>query len=439
MKKFFLLMLVFASLTTVSSAQSVIALFNSANEFFDRMREEKYKEAHAFFDESVQTKITEANLQELWTRMVADIGKAQSADAIQSRVQNEYFVVTVNGKFERGEQNFMVVFNKTNKIVGLFLQPKSASAAYRLPAYADTASYKEQQVYVQTPGHQLAAVITTPKNVSRFPIVVMVHGSGPGDMDETVGPNKPFKDLAAGLASKGIGSIRYVKRTLIYQNEFGGAFTVKEEVIDDAVAAINMAKTVAGADPKQVYLLGHSLGGMLAPRIGTIVPDLKGLILAAAPARKLTDVIADQNRYAYSLSNDTTAEGKERLQKALGEVEHSRITKVGTMKPDSSILGLPASYWADLNSFDQVAAAKNAKQRIFILQGGNDFQVSDTDYKLWESALGKKKNVTLKLYPTLNHLLSSQPSKGTVAQYQTLANVDAGLIIDLAAWIKQPK
>ncbi|PST83736.1 dienelactone hydrolase [Pedobacter yulinensis] len=439
MKKYFLLTFVCLCLTSVSFAQSVITLFNSANEFFDRMREEKFQEAHAAFDESVKTKLTEANLKELWTRMAAEMGKAESLDAVQSRAQDEYFVVTVNGKFEKGEQNFLVVFNKTNKIVGLFLQPKSASAAYKLPAYADTASYKEQQVYIQTPGHQLAAVITTPKNRTRFPMVVMVHGSGPGDMDETVGANKPFKDLAAGLASKGIGSVRYVKRTLIYQNEFGGAFTVKEEVLDDAVAALTMARGVAGADPKQLYLLGHSLGGMLAPRIATLVPDLKGLVLAAAPARKLTDVIADQNRYAFSLVKDTTAEAKAGLQKALTEVERSRISKIGTMKADSAILGLPAAYWADLNSYDQVALAKNLKQRILVIQGGNDFQVTETDYKIWENTLGKKKNATLKLYPTLNHLFSSQAAKGTMAQYQTAANVDAALVIDLANWISQPK
>ena len=125
---------------------------------------------------------------------------------------------------------------------------------------------------------RLAAIITTPKGATNFPMVVLVHGSGPSDLDGTVGPNKPLKDIADGLACKGIGSIRYVKRTVVYAAEFGKAFTVKEEVLDDAVAAIALAKTVKGADVKSIYVLGHSLGGMLAPRIATLVPDIKGII-----------------------------------------------------------------------------------------------------------------------------------------------------------------
>ncbi|MFD2583561.1 DUF3887 domain-containing protein [Pedobacter vanadiisoli] len=433
-----LLFIIALLFTTSAFSQNVIQLFNSANDFFKLLQEEKFTNAHAFFDDTLKTKLTEENLKKLWIDIGAKYGKAESFDAIQSKAQGEFFAVTVEGKFANGDQNFIVGFNKMQKIVGIFLAPSKKVTTYLKPAYVDTALYVEKSVYIGPAGKQVAAIITTPKNVKNFPMVVFVHGSGPADMDETVGANKPFKDLAGGLASKGIGSVRYVKRTLIYPNEFVSPYTVKEEVLDDAGAAIAIAKTAVGADPKNIFVFGHSLGGMLAPKMATLSPDLAGIILAAAPARKLTDVIVDQNQYMFDQANDTTAAFKKQLADAMIEIDKSRISQLGTtIKPDSIILGLPAKYWADLNSYNQVVTAKSlSKPRIYVLQGGNDFQVSKTDFDLWNEALGKKKNVTLKFYPDLNHLLSPQSGKGTMAQYQAAASVSDVLVNDLVLWIK---
>ncbi|MFA6275519.1 MAG: alpha/beta fold hydrolase [Pedobacter sp.] len=430
-----ILLIALLLISTVSFSQNVLSLFGKANQFFTLLEEGKFDTAHAYFAESEQTKISVDNLKQLWGSVKTKLGKTESLEAIQSKIQGQYYVVIVNGKFEKDEQDFMLAFDKSEKLVGLFMAPKAVT--YTKPSYAaDTTLYQEKSVYLQSPGHQLATIITTPKNVKNFPVVVLVHGSGPGDMDETVGPNKPLKDLALGLASKGIATIRYVKRTLIYPNDFGGAFTVKEEVMEDALAAVTLAKTLPGVDLKNIYLLGHSLGGMLAPRLATMAPDLKGIILAAAPARKLTDIILDQNKYMFELTKDTTQATKDKLQEAIGTIEQSRVSQLGSMKPDSLVIGLPASYWVDLNSYDQVAVAKKIKQRILVFQGGNDFQVSEIDYNLWNTALSKKSNATLKLYPELNHLLSPQTEKGTMAQYQVPVNVSEKLIDDIAIWIK---
>jgi dienelactone hydrolase len=423
--------------TTTAFSQNVIQLFNSANDFFKVLQEEKFNDAHAFFDDTLKTKLSEENLKKLWFDIGTKYGKPESFDAIQSKAQGQFFAVTVEGKFANGAQNFILGFNKAQKIVGIFLAPAKSNVAYAKPVYADTNLYSEKQVYVGVAGKQLAAIVTTPKNVKNFPMVVFVHGSGPSDMDETIGANKPFKDLAGGLASKGIGSVRYVKRTLVYPNEFSKPYTVKEEVLDDAAAAIVAAKAVVGANPKSIYVFGHSLGGMLAPKLAATSPDVAGIILAAAPARKLSDIIAEQNKYMFDLSKDTTAENKKYLDDAIVQINKSRITQLGTtIKPDSSILGLPAKYWVDLNTYNQVNTAKSLTKKIYVLQGGNDFQVSKTDFDLWNSALSKKKNVTLKYYPDLNHLLSPQTEKGSMGQYQTPVNVAEGLVNDLAVWIK---
>ncbi|MFW0716059.1 DUF3887 domain-containing protein [Pedobacter sp. N23S346] len=433
-----ILIIVALLFTTSAFSQNVIQLFNNANDFFKLLQEEKFADAHATFDDTLKTKLTEDALKKLWFDMATKFGKPESFDAIQSRAQGEFFAITVEGKFSNGNQNFIVGFNKAQKIVGIFLAPSKTATAYLKPSYADTSLFIEKSVYIGAAGKQLAAIITTPKNAKNFPVVVFVHGSGPSDMDETIGANKPFKDLASGLASKGIGSVRYVKRTLVYPNEFSTVYTVKEEVLDDAAAAIAMAKTIPGADAKQVYVFGHSLGGMLAPRMVSTAPDLAGIILAATPARKLTDIIIEQNQYMFDLSKDTTAANKTQLNEAIKEINKSKISQLGTtIKPDSVILGIPAKYWADLNAYNQVTTAKAlSKQRIYVLQGGNDFQVSKTDFDLWNVALGKKKNAMLKYYPTLNHLLSEQTEKASTAQYQIPKSVSEVLVNDLATWIK---
>ena len=433
MKKTFLFAL-FLLFSTVAFSQNVISLFGKAGQFFELLEGEKYTEAHQFFSETEQAKITADNLKDLWANIKTKFGKVQSIDPIRSKVQGDFYTVTCDGQFEKDAQEFVLVFDKAEKLVGIFMPPKAAS--YVPPTYADTTLYQEKSVYLTSGKHQLAAIITVPKKATNFPIVVLVHGSGPGDMDETVGPNKPLKDIAIGLATKGIGSVRYVKRTLVYPGEFNVAFTVKEEVTDDALAAVALAKTVKGADIKNIYLLGHSLGGMLAPRLSTLTPDLKGIIMLAAPARKLTDVIVEQNQYMFALAKDTTAAAKKGLQDVIASLGATRLTKLDKVKPDSIILGLPASYWIDLNNYDQVATAKKLTKRIFIAQGGNDFQITQNDYNLWNTALNKKPTVRLKFYPEINHLLSPQTAKGDVSQYQVPVNVSEQLITDMANWIK---
>lgn len=436
MKKIILLFFaLFLSITGFS--QGVLSLFNRSDDFFKLMEQEKFTEAYAFFDESAQSKITTENLEAIWKNLHTNYGKVLSTDVIQSKAEGEFFAVSVDVKFEKETQGFLLVFNKSEKMVGLFPRQKSNQQSYLRPAYADTNAYKEKEIYIKTAGHSLVGVLTTPAKGTNFPIVVLLHGSGPSDMDETVGPNKPFKDLAAGLATKGIASIRYVKRTLAYAGEFTKIFTVKEEVTDDALAAIALARTIPGADKKKIYLFGHSMGGMLAPKLATLAPDLNGLILAATPARKLTDIIDDQNRYSASQVKDTTGAVKKQLEEALKETAKTRITKLGLVKPDSLLLGLPAAYWVDLNLYDQVGTAKKlVKQKMMIVQGGFDFQVSTQDYQIWNAALGKKKNVTLKLYPDLNHLLSPQKEKGNMVQYGIPVSVSEVLVNDIATWIK---
>ncbi|MBM3400776.1 MAG: alpha/beta fold hydrolase [Bacteroidetes bacterium] len=430
------ILLVLLLISQFSFSQSIVNLINRADLFFDTMDKGNFEEAHGFFDESVKGQITSDELKLFWLRLENSLGNYESVNGARNSARGEYFEVILTCGFTKGSQTFTFVFNKSEKLLGFFVTPVAAEAEYSAPAYSDTTLFSEKEIIIKFEGGQMAGLFTAPKKLSNFPVVVMVHGSGPSDMDETVGPNKPFKDIAAGLAANGIGSIRYVKRSMVYPRSFTKAFTVKDEVIDDALSAISLAATLPGVNPSQIYLLGHSLGGMIAPRIATMAPTLNGIILAAAPARKLSDLIAKQNAFVYKASGDTTAAGKQQFIKSSNEIDKSRLLKLGDLAPDSIILGAPASYWVDLNNYDQLGTAKRIKNRIFILQGAYDFQVSVQDFNIWRTTLAANKNASFKLYPNLNHLLSVQKEKGTGVQYRTPANVSPDLINDISIWIK---
>ena len=422
-------------ISSAAFGQGILAYINTANAFFDEMSAGKFVEAQAYFDVSVKDKISAENLKSAWSQITANLGTLEGIDGAQNKAQGEYQIVIFDCKFSKGSQGFQFVFNKEQKLMGFFILPKKPNTTYNLPAYADTTRYKEKLITVASGKYNLPAMLTIPKDSVKVPVVIFVHGSGPADMDESVGAQKPFKDIAAGLGSKGIATLRYVKRTVLYGNEFNKAFTTKEEVTDDALAMIEFAKTIPEVDPQQIYVFGHSLGGMLAPRIATLSPDLKGIILAAAPAKKLQDISIEQNNYLYSLGKDTTKAGKEGLANALKELNFAKTITDKSLPADSLVLGLPAAYWADLNDMNQVDLAKKLKIRTFIIQGGNDFQVGTQDFNLWVAGLKGKKNVDSKLYPMLNHLFSFSSEKGNISQYQEPLHVDQPVIDDLVSWI----
>ena len=284
----------------------------------------------------------------------------------------------------------------------------------------------------------LPGVLTLPATAAPVPAVVLVHGSGPGDRDETVGANAPFRDLAAGLSARGIAVLRYDKRTKVVPLSFiGRAFTVDDEVVLDAVAAVAFLRTQAGVDPSRIVVAGHSLGGILAPRIAGRDASVAGIVLmAGATRRSLPDMIVAQLDYLGSLPGaDTTALAAQRV--ALGAaVQRVRALTPADAATTTPIAGAPASYWLDLAAYDVVAATRALAIPILVLQGGRDYQVPPGDVDDWLCAVGPRPGLTAKRYPALNHLLIAGEGPSSPAEYGTPGTVDANLMDDLADWVK---
>ena len=333
-----------------------------------------------------------------------------------------------------------VVFDTNGRVTGLFFLPSQGYVG-DIPSYAMTNTFHETEFTVGQGEWQLPGTLTLPgTNSGPWPAVVLVHGSGPGDRDETGGANKPFRDLAWGLATKGIAVLRYEKRTKKYaarfKEKYPGHFTVREETIDDALNAVAQLRNTKGIDPKRIFVLGHSLGGMLAPKIGQTDTNLAGLILLAGSTRPFEDVIVEQTRYLISVNGAPSAEGEAYLAKVQSDV--AKLKKLTAADVSSSVIlfGAQPVYWLDLRRYDPLGVAKRLKQPLLVLQGGRDYQVTQVDFNRWKEALGSQPKVTFKFYPKLNHQFVAGEGKSKPDEYEQAGHVAEPVVTDMAEWIK---
>jgi uncharacterized protein len=281
----------------------------------------------------------------------------------------------------------------------------------------------------------LPGTLSLPRGRERVPAVVLVHGSGPNDRNETIGPNRPFQDLAQGLASRGVAVVRYEKRTKIYGPRVAShqRFTVREEVIEDAVAAVALlrARTEIAAD--RIVVVGHSLGGMLAPRIAEEGPSIAGLVIMAGATRPIHELMIEQLEYMASLDGPPGAAALDEIAKVKAAAARARVAKADDLGPP--ILNAPPAYWADLNAYDAAATAGRLTLPMLILQGGRDYQVTAKDLDRFKAALAGHANATIRGFPMLNHLFMAGEGKSRPEEYDRLGHVDAAVIEAIAGFI----
>jgi dienelactone hydrolase len=306
-----------------------------------------------------------------------------------------------------------------------------AAASWRPPEYSAT-KVVEQAVTVGPLA--LPGTLVRPEGTGPFPAAVLVHGSGPNDADETLGPNKPFRDLALGLAAHGIATIRYEKRTHAHPATFtpDHQYTVNEEAVDDAVAAVRLAAGTPGLDGKRVWVIGHSWGGTLGPRIAAASPEVAGVVILAGSTRPLEDLLVEQMAYLQGPGSPGVA-AAEATARAV------RDPKLGAAQV-VDVLGakLPGSYFLDLRAYDPAKTAAKLHVPILVLWGERDYQVRRADYDGWAHALAGHPHTRLKTYPSLNHLFEDGHGPSRPEEYQRPDMHVAGEVVtDIAAFINK--
>ena len=386
-------------------------------------------------DETMQKSTTADQLSELWAATLQSIGAPGKASVgVYGKFQG-YDAVEISIECTLYKLNVTFVYDSEGTPAGLsFLAaPKDA------PAAQSSGSWQEYSVTVGE--RSLPGMLTVPKNVSKPPVVILVQGSGSSDMNEALGtaPNKPFEDLAHGLAEQGVATLRYNKRTYQYPTEAARVATIQYEMLDDAAAAVQQLSADSRVDGSRIYLLGHSLGGMMAPKITADNPQIKGFVSLAGSLRSLQDIMLDQVRASVAANTALTDQQKaQQLAQSEAMIEQTRTLSDGG---SGYIAGIPTAYWKSLNDIDSKSIVQSLNKPMLILQGSADFQVyADKDYKLWQDTLSGRTNVTFELYDGLSHLFMPNQVSPTGAPDATLYNapnhVDAKVISDIAAWIK---
>ncbi len=290
--------------------------------------------------------------------------------------------------------------------------------------------------------YRLKGILTLPDDLSApVPAVVFVHGSGSSNMDEQVMKLTPFKDLAQGLAGRGIASIRYDKRS--YSHPFmmmKKQITVREETIEDAITAAGLLRSDSRIDSERIFIVGHSMGAMLAPRIDAEGGNFRGLIMMAGTPYRLEDIVLRQFNQASQQSRglmkalmNRQVRKYSRLFEGLYQLSEEQAEK----KKFAGSLSLNYFREMGLKTADQYLLETD--KPALIMQGGKDFQVlAEDDFTKFRGLLKDRENTEFRLYPQLNHLFVTAGSGSILnarKEYGRRRDIPDEVFDDIAAFI----
>ncbi|MGZ0119550.1 alpha/beta hydrolase [Stenotrophomonas rhizophila] len=397
-----------------------------AARLLDHIEAKRIAEAEAMFTPQLAQAVPAESLRTLWSSLGALESRGQPVTSSHEDMQ----LVLMPLQFSNGRFVAQVVVDKQEKIAGLMLQPAAPERAAPPPV---DASYHDIDFVVPQARGALPGTLSLPNGEGPFPAILLVHGSGPQDRDETVGPNRPFLDIARGLAAQGIAVLRYDKRSYARPQDLGGDFSIDDETTDDAVAALAALSADRRIDRSRLFVLGHSQGAMLTPRIAQRSHDVRGAILWAAPARSLLQIIPEQTRRLLQIEGQLGPKEEEQL--AMLDTQIAAALSDQEIEASKLPLGVPQSFWKSIESVDARSDARTLQKPLLLLHGGRDFQITATDWRMWNESLEGQRDVELKEYPALNHLGIAGDGPASAQDYMQSGHVDPILINDVARWL----
>jgi dienelactone hydrolase len=405
----------------------------------DLLATRRFAEIRDLFAPSLRPMVSADAIEVTWAATletngpVTEIGPPVREPAGSGTVQ-----VKIPVRFERGAVTVvMTVLDDEGWLTGLQLAPAGAAEPVRPwepPDYADPERFTEQDVTVGNGPLAVDGTLSLPRSGTGT-AVVLLTGSGPNDRDETIGRNKPFKDIAWGLASRGITVLRYDKVTYAHPDQVRARrdFTLADEYVPHAVAAVDLLRR----DHDRVFVLGHSQGGTAAPRVAVAAPSIAGLVIMAGGTLPLHWAAVNQFRYLASLNPATAAVSQHTVDAITRQARTVDSADLSPSTPDSELpFGAPAPYWLDLRTYDPAATAAGLGKPILILQGGRDYQVTVAeDLAGWRTALADRPDVTIRVYEADNHLFCTGTGPSTPAEYEPAQHMDPTVVTDIADWL----
>lgn len=337
---------------------------------------------------------------------------------------------------ERGGFTLLMSIDTAGLLQGLRLADDAT--AWTPPDYADPDTFDEREIIVGSGELAVPGTMSVPHGPGPWPAVVLLHGGGPFDRDETGGPNKPFKDLAWGLASLGIAVLRFDKVTYAHPHVADRpAFTMADEYVPHAVSAVDLLRKDPDIDSARVFVLGHSMGGKVAPRVAAAASGVAGLVIMAGDTQPMQHAAVRVIRYIAALEPGPQADAAVAAITRQAAVVDSPALSPSTPRADLPF-GFSGTYWLDLLAYHPVPTAAALTTPLLILQGVRDYQVTVADDLAgWQAGLTDHPDTTFRLYEHADHLFFPGVGPSTPADYQTAQHVDLAVIADIANWLAQ--
>jgi hypothetical protein len=403
----------------------------------------RFGEIREMFAPQLRELVTPGALEAAWAAELSRHGQVVSAGEPAAEPGSAGTAdVKVPVTFEHGELTLVVSVTGAGWLTGIQLLPASAAQPtqpWQPPAYADPGEFTDTDVTLGAGPVAVPGTLSLPHQPRPVPAAVLLAGSGPEDRDETIGRNKPLKDLAWGLASRGVAVLRFDKVTYARAKELGRArdFTVSDEYLPQALAAIGLLRQHPAVDAGRVFVAGHSLGGTVAPRVAAAEPSVAGLVILAGGTQPLHWAAVRQFRYLASLDPAAAAAAQPTIDAITRQANVVDSPGLSPATPDSELpFGTPAAYWLDLRGYDPAAAAAALGKPMLIVQGGRDYQATVAeDLAGWRAALDGHADVTIRVYEPDNHLFFPGTGPSQPAEYEPAQHMDPAVVADIASWL----
>ena len=398
----------------------------------------------ARFDENMAAVLDADGLEQSWSAVAPLLGEYLGRGEAELVAHDGYTVAVLQARFANSNLKVQIAYDDAGRIGGMQMQPVAPETS---DVAEETGPWTEVELTVEAdPAYPLGATLCLPEggDAALPPVVVLVQGSGSSDRNEAILQNAPFRDIAHGLAELGVATLRYDKRTFIYPEcagDTGLDIDIRGEMLDDVNAAIALLRDDGRVDGSRIFVLGHSLGGMMVPAIAAENPDLAGAISMAGSLRRLWEIVYDQNQEAIAAYDEVELPEAQRatLDAQVAQIEADMEvfrSGISDLPDDALLLGVPARYWKSLEEYAGAHFIDEIDLPLLILQGDADFQVyADVDYPLWQEALAGRDNVTFCLYEGLNHLMMPTQGLRDTTEYVTPSHVREDVIADIADFV----
>lgn len=389
-----------------------------------------YGQVAAQFDETMRSAVDEAALAAGLGQMEAQLGRCTGVEDVQADEAARAAIVVL--AYERGTAQMSIAFDGQDRIASLFIAPQQVQVSSSVRELPEGARAQTVELFAGSE-RALAGELIVPAGENAV-YVVFAHGSGPSDMDEAIGGNRPFRDLAYDLAALGIGSLRYDKIT--YSHPMLPIETVEQEYLEPAVEALRVLKEHTSAE--RVYLIGHSEGGMITPYLVAEGGYDGGISLAGTPL-ELWEISMAQNLAIMAFMPEAQRE----MLMAQIDAEREKGLRLAQMSDEEAagetVFGMSAVYLRHMARMDQAEIAKRCGKPFLFLWGEADFQVDRDAFEAWHARLGDEARFAYRSYPGLNHLFLPADEGDSIlnamAAYQTPKAVEPQVAADIAAWM----